>query len=262
MNPNPVVIVTGASRGLGEAISGWLAKAGATVALLARSEKDLQRVSVQITQTGGRAIVGVTDVSDPEQCREAVDRIVQRTGRLDALVNNAGDLAPVATISTADPLLWQRNLTINLIGPFNMVQPAIVRLRQTGGRVINVSSGAANMAIAGWSAYCTSKAGLNQFTEVLAAEETAITSVAVRPGVVDTQMQAFIRQNGSQGMADDQVAYYHDLKKEGRLLPPEVPGRSIAWLALKAPSDLSGRFLNYDQDDVFGPAKEFFARVM
>jgi len=102
------------------------------------------------------------------------------------------------------------------------------------------------------------KAGLNHFTRVLAAEEKEITAIAVRPGVVDTPMQAFLRKKGPLAMPPETAAYYQSLKVEGRLEPPWIPARSIVWLATQAPPSFSGRFVNYDDADIMQPARKRF----
>ncbi len=258
MNANPVVIVTGASRGLGMATSLWLAKAGAFVALMARTRKDLQQVLEQIHRLGGRGMTLTVDVANPEQCRQAVDEVLQTTDGIDALINNAGELAPLATIARSEPNQWRENIRVNLVGPFQLIQSALPALRQSNGRVVNVSSGAAKNPTKAWSAYCAAKAGLTHFTAVLALEEPAVTALAVRPGVVDTQMQRLIRHDGHRHMMPDKVAFFQQLKDTGQLEPPDIPARSIAWLALRAPHGWTGRFLDYDQAEIAGPAEAFF----
>jgi NAD(P)-dependent dehydrogenase (short-subunit alcohol dehydrogenase family) len=99
---------------------------------------------------------------------------------------------------------------------------------------------------------------LNHFSRVLAAEEPRLTVVAVRPGVVDTRMQDTIRQKGARVMPAEQLAYYQSLKASGQLEKPEVPGRSLAWLALHAPVEFSGQFLNYDDPSISQPALAVF----
>jgi NAD(P)-dependent dehydrogenase (short-subunit alcohol dehydrogenase family) len=123
-------------------------------------------------------------------------------------------------------------------------------LRENLGRVINVSSGAAVRAIAGSAGYCVSKAALNQFNKVLAAEEDEITAIAVRPGVVDTPMQTLVRAEGQTGMPQEVHKAFVRYHEKGELLPPEVPGHTIAVLALHAPNEWSGEFLSWDEDRV------------
>ena len=256
-NP-PVTIVTGASRGLGEEVARQLGSTGATVALVARSLDDLRRTADAVKDCGSACLALAADVSDPDACRRVVEQTVGEFGRLDSLVNNAGIVTPLETIAGAAPAQWRRNVEVNLLGPVYMTMAALAPLRATHGRIINVSSGAAVHVIQAASAYCASKAALNQFTSVLAAEEPLITTVAVRPGVVDTPMQALLRREGPDKMPAEQAAYYRNLKTDGRLEPPEIPARVIAWLALQAPHSLSGRFVSYDDPRIAEPAAALF----
>jgi NAD(P)-dependent dehydrogenase (short-subunit alcohol dehydrogenase family) len=262
MNKRPVVIVTGASRGLGAAVSGWLAKAGAGVTLVARSEGDLNRVAEDLVRLGGEPLVCGADVSGYDACHRAVARTLDRFGRIDAVVNNAGIVQPIAAIAGSDPAGWRYNIDVNLIGPFNLIRAAVSYLRKQNGRIVNVSSGAANLALEYLSAYCTGKAALNHFTKVLAAEESALTALTVRPGVVDTAMQTYIRREGPKAMPAEQVAYYRQLKDHEQLEPPEIPARSIAWLALHAPRQFSGQFFDYDDPHISRPALQSFGKSL
>ena len=262
MNNSPVVIVTGASRGLGAAVARWLAKAGAGVTLVARSEGDLNRVAEDLVRPGGEPLVCGADISDYDACRRAVGKTLERFGRIDSLVNNAGIVQPVSAISDSDPAEWRYNLEVNLIGPFNLIRAAIPHLRMRNGRIVNVSSGAANLALENVSAYCTSKAGLNQLTRVIAVEEKGVTALTVRPGVVDTGMQAVLRGEIDNTMSAEQTAYYRQLKERGELEPPEIPARAIAWLALYAPREFSGKFLDYNEPRISSKALEVFGESL
>ncbi|MCP4625898.1 MAG: SDR family NAD(P)-dependent oxidoreductase [bacterium] len=112
------------------------------------------------------------------------------------------------------------------------------------------------------SAYCTGKAALNHFTRVLAAEEKGVTALTVRPGVVDTAMQAVLRNEKDNAMPGQQIAYYRQLKDHGQLEPPEIPARSIAWLALYAPSHFSGKFFDYDDPRISSKSLEVFGETL
>ena len=262
MPNNPVVIVTGASRGLGAATACWLAKVGAAVTLISRSGTALKRVAQEVRQLGGTALVFKADISDPDACQKAADKTLERFKRVDALVNNAGVVEPIAPVVRTDPERWQYNIGVNLLGPFYLTRAAISELRKQNGRIINVSSGAATTVIENASAYCAAKAALNHFNRVVAVEESGLTVVTMRPGVVDTRMQEIIRYEGTNFMSTEQHAYYQGLKDRGELEPPEVPARSIAWLALYAPHELSGDFLNYDDPQIARPALEFFGEKL
>lgn len=257
-NEPRVYLVTGGSRGIGADIARWLGKAGSSVCLLARSSQALSAVAAEVERLGGRCHTLAADVSDPDACARAVNETMDRFGRIDGLVNNAGVLEPLASAADADPDAWAYNIAVNLNGPFYLCRAAIAYMVPNNGRIVNVSSGAAVHPMAAWSAYCASKAGLTHFTRVLAAEEPALTVVAVRPGVVDTMMQARIRSQAPGVMTSEKTAYFLELKAEGRLDPPAIPARSIAWLALHAPREWSGEFLDYDDPRVMEPAVQRF----
>jgi len=258
MNDKAVVIITGASRGLGASIAHWLGKNGNKVMLAARSEDRLLQCADEVEKLGGKALAVTMDVSDPEACRSLIAKTLDTFGRIDGVVNNAGVVTPLASIENADPSAWKYCLGVNLIGPFQMTKFSLPYLRISKGRLINVSSGASKIPIESAAAYCASKAALNHFTSVLAAEEPGITTVAVRPGVVDTDMQAYLRKQGPVVMPKNTANFYLDLKQEGKLEPPKTPARSIAWLALHAPGEMSGSFRSYDDSDIIGPASKFF----
>jgi NAD(P)-dependent dehydrogenase (short-subunit alcohol dehydrogenase family) len=244
------ILVTGASRGLGAATARLAAQLGANIVLAARCEEDLRAVAGQIEARGGRAQVVAGDVSSLKDSQRMVDAALQAFGRLDALVNNAGILVPIAPVAEADPEAWATNLAVNVNGPFLVTQAALPHLRRERGRLLNVSSGAAVNAMPGWGAYCTAKAALNHFTRIVAEEEPEITALALRPGVVDTAMQATIREQGEQGMPPEGYARFVGYYQRGELLPPEAPGCALAILALYAPHEWSGAFLAWDDEQV------------
>jgi NAD(P)-dependent dehydrogenase (short-subunit alcohol dehydrogenase family) len=244
------ILITGASRGLGAATARLAAQLGANVVLAARSEDDLRAVARQIEAKGGQARIAVGDVSRQEDCQWMVDKALQAFGRLDAVVNNAGVLGPIAPLGEADPEAWAGNLAINVNGPFMVTRAALPHLRRQRGRVMNVSSGAAINAMPGWGAYCVAKAALNHLTRILAEEEPEITAIAFRPGVVDTAMQATIREEGERGMTPEGYARFMRYYERGELLPPEAPGCALAVLALHAPHEWSGAFVAWDDEQV------------
>ena len=258
MDPRPTVIVTGASRGIGAAVARWLGSKGANVAIVARSENALQNIALEIRELGGTALVIAADVADSTACRSIVEQTLDRFQGLNGLVNNAGILKPMETVAHARAEDWRYNIAVNLLGPTYLSMAALPTLRRSCGRIINISSGAAHHVIAAASAYCAAKAGLNQFTRVFAAEEKALTIIAVRPGVVDTQMQKLLRELGPEKMPPEQAEYYLNLKATGRLEPAAVPARSVAWMVLHAPREWSGAFMSYDEPQISAPALAFF----
>ena len=185
---NQVALVTGASRGIGFGVAQALARAGAAVALCARSEAELRELTDLIQAEGGTAQGFHLDVRDTEQIRATVEAVRARFGRLDILVNNAGLGAnhPALEVTEAD---WDGMMDVNLKGLFFCCQAAgRLMLRQGHGRIINMSSQAGIVGIRDHAVYCASKGGVNQLTRVLALEWSArgVTVNAVAPTFIYT----------------------------------------------------------------------------
>jgi NAD(P)-dependent dehydrogenase (short-subunit alcohol dehydrogenase family) len=136
-----------------------------------------------------------------------------------------------------------------------MVQAALPSLRSSKGRIVLTSSGAATGAYQGWGAYGSGKAVLNHLALTLSVEEPDVTTVSVRPGVVDTEMQRAIREEHNKTMSPSDQEKFHGLHKEGKLVRPEQPGTVIANLAVSGTTELSGKFLSWDD----GSLKEYQA---
>lgn len=260
METRPVIVVTGASRGLGAAIARAAAQLDAAVVLAARSREPLERMAGEIEAAGGHALAVPADVGQEAGCRAVIRSALDRFGTIHALVHNSGLLDPIAFLNAAEWQAWERNWAVNVLGPVLLTRLALPALRENHGRVITISSGVAERVEQGWGAYSVSKAAVNHFTRILAGEEPAITALAVRPGVVDTDMQARIREQGQAGMPPENHRRYLQLKEQGRLLPPEVPARALACLALFAPPEFSGSFIGWDDPRVQKLVSNCFSR--
>jgi NAD(P)-dependent dehydrogenase (short-subunit alcohol dehydrogenase family) len=163
--------------------------------------------------------------------------------RIDGLVINHGALSPVKRISDSTVAEWQEAFNVNFFSAVSFVKAALPSLRSSRGRIIMVSSGAAASAYSTWGAYGSSKAAMNHLALTLKVEEPDITSIAIRPGVVDTAMQKDIREVHHTAMGAEQAAKFKSLHESGSLLKPEQPGNVMCRLVLDAPSHLSGMFL-------------------
>jgi len=262
MKETPAIIVSGASKGIGASVARWLGSRGCAVTLLARSQKELFATAEDIKRIGGRPFPLVMDISDNTACRMAVENTLTRFGRLDAIVNNAAIVEPLAKIAAAEPDAWHYHFAVNFMGPLYLIRAAILELRNRNGRIINISSGAAEIPIPTAGAYCTSKAALTHLNRVLAAEEPTVTCLAVSPGVVDTGMQAMLRKKSPDVMPPKESAYYHEIKKKNLLLPPDLPARSIAWLALAAPLEFSGLHVRFDEPRIIKASQAYFKNAL
>lgn len=193
-----VAIVTGASKGIGKAIAKAYAGEGASVILASRSIDLLAALESKIKAAGGRAMVLPLDVRNPESVNDMVEKTVEAYGRLDILVNNAG--ISMARPSESLPLEdWKNALETDLYGVFYGCQAAAkVMIPQGGGSIINITSMYGLVAAPRRLAYCTSKAGANMLTKVLAAEWAAkkIRVNAIAPGYIRTELVDDVIQKG------------------------------------------------------------------
>lgn len=239
-----VALVTGASRGLGEGAARALAAAGASVMLVARDGKLSAGVARDIASEGARAEAMACDVSDYGAVEKVVAEATARLGGLDILINNAGVIDPIAEIATSDPKAWAENITINLVGAYNVVRAVLPgMLAKGGGSIVNISSGAAYRPLEGWSAYCSGKAGLAMFTKAIALETAGrgIRIFGFSPGTIDTDMQVKIRASGMNMISKI---------PRGELSPVEHAVRGLLYLCTKASDDLMGQDASM-RDDAF-----------
>ncbi len=248
------IIITGASRGLGAAAARALGPLETPVVLGARTESDLVSVAIEMRARGGRAAVVVGDITLDDTRAELIETALRAFGGIRGLVNNAARLQPMARLAQAEAAMWEAHWRLNVLAPVLLTKLALPALRASHGRVINVSSGAAEHVVPSWGAYDLSKAALNHFTRQLALEEPEVISVALRPGVVDTEMQAEIRARGRETMESKSHERFVRLFEKGELLPSDRPGRALAALALWAPKEMSGAFVRWDDPLVAGLA--------
>jgi 3-oxoacyl-[acyl-carrier protein] reductase len=229
-----VVIVTGASRGIGAAAAEALAGAGAAVMLTARDGKLAAKVAGRIEAAGGKAAALACDVADYAPVEALVAATTQRFGRPDILINNAGVIEPIATIAGSDPAAWAKNVQINLVGAFNAVRAVLPGMVAAGGgTIVNVSSGAALRPLEGWSAYCAGKAGMAMLTRAIMLEEGShgVRVFGFQPGTTDTDMQVLIRASGMNIISKIPRA---------NLTPVAEPAKGIVYLCTPDADDLVG----------------------
>lgn len=186
-----VAIITGASKGIGKGIAIRYAEEGAAVVLASRSEELLASIARQIQDAGGHALALSLDVRRPESVEAVVQKAVKEYGRLDIMVNNAG-ISMVQPSEQLNPEDWQRALETDLFGVFYGCQSAARQMitQGTGGCIINLTSMYGLVAAPMRAAYCTSKAGANMLTKVLASEWASknIRVNAIAPGYIRTEL--------------------------------------------------------------------------
>jgi clavulanate-9-aldehyde reductase len=200
---NQVVLVTGASSGIGEATALACARAGAAVALAARRADRIDALVERIDREGGRAVAIATDVGEEAQARAFVERAHSELGRLDVLVNNAGVML-LGPITGADTEEWRRMIHANVFGVLYCTHAALPLMAAQGsGHVINVSSVAGRFARAGSGVYNLTKFGVGAFSESLRQEAVAIgvRVTVVEPGAVATELPGHNRPEILEQMA-------------------------------------------------------------
>ena len=193
------VVVTGASRGIGEATARHLAGLGAHVVLAARSRERIDAVAAEIMSAGGAATAVACDFAEAQDVAEVIGKAVACTGRLDVVVNNAGLIDPIAYLADSDPDAWGRVVDVNLKGVYHGLRFAALKMLELGGgTIVNISSGAATSALEGWSHYCATKAAVLSLTRCADREyrEQGIRVIGLSPGTVATGMQNQIRASG------------------------------------------------------------------
>lgn len=228
-----VAFITGASRGIGAATALALARRGAIPVLAVRDAAAAAHTVAAVRALGVACEAIKCDVADTASSADAAAACLDRFGRLDIVINNAGQVGPIGRLADVAPPEWLRALAVNLGGACNVVHAALPALNAgTASVIVNLSSGAAHTAREGWSAYCSSKAGLAMLTRSLALEYPAIASYGFQPGVVDTDMQAAIR-----------ASRMNDMSRIPRasLANPGRPAAFIGWLCAERPMDLSGQ---------------------
>ncbi|HEY7037867.1 MAG TPA: 3-oxoacyl-ACP reductase family protein [Methylomirabilota bacterium] len=237
-----VAIVTGASRGLGRAMAVALARAGADVAVAARSKPDLEETARLVAETGRRALVVETDVTDYGQVEALVQRAIGALGGLHIVVNNSG-IARVAPVAQMSPEDFRSTLEVNLVGVFNGCRAAAAHLiAQKAGKIINISSVLGQVGLPGYSAYAASKSGVTGFTRALAAEwaRHSIQVNALAPGwfVTDMNADAFDDPRTRERLLRDVPA-----RRTGRL---DEVGPLVVYLASSASDFMTGQTLFLD----------------
>lgn len=232
-----VALVTGASRGIGAATAMALARRGISSVLAVRNPDAAREVANAVRQFGVACHVFACDVSNYESVRQCIESTLQACGRLDIVINNAGQVEPQAPLAQTDPAAWAQAISVNLVGPYNVIHAAMPELLRRQGVIVNLSTGAAHTPREGWSAYCSSKAGLQMLSRSVLGEygKQGICVYSLQPGLVDTEMQKRIR-----GVGINEISRV----PQEQLAPPDFSAGIVAWLADATPQDLMGKDLS------------------
>jgi ketoreductase len=238
-------IITGAGRGIGFAIANRFHQAGAQVALCARSRDELK--AAETTMGSDRALAVPMDIRDAGQVANGIERTVQRFGKIDIVINNAG-ISGVTPIDAADTSAWLDIIQTNIVGAYQVTRNAISHMPD-GGRVINISSVLGKFGVPGYTAYCTAKTGIIGFTRALAVElaPRKIAVNALCPGWVATEMAA----SGMRDIAAGMGITVEEFRKQamarvplGEMIEPEEVAELALFLASEGGRNITAQAIS------------------
>ena len=226
-----VVVITGASSGLGEATARLLSAQGATVVLGARRVERLQKLVDELTANGGQAFALATDVTDHNQVKSLVDAAVRKYGRIDVMINNAGLMphSPLERLKIDD---WNRTIDVNIKGVLYGIAAALPHMKQQkAGHIINVSSVAGHKVTPNGAVYCATKHAVRALSEGLRVEVKPynIRTTIISPGAVATELPDSITE-------PDVAAGISKFYKE-YAIPADSFARAVAF-AMSQPEDV------------------------
>lgn len=244
-----IAVVTGAGRGIGRAIALAFAKAGADVAICARSSNALDEVRVQVEAMGRSCVSVALDISDPEAVGRFCNDVVAHYSKVDILVNNAGAYQDRGAFADSEPDEWWRTIEVNVRGPYLMTRHLMSAMPE-GAKIINMNSGKGYSAGQNSSSYHVSKAALKMFTEALANElwKQKIDVNTIIPG--PTATTTLSQQDPNSGVTTETI-----LDKFINEPPAGLP----AWERVKHPDEVAGLALQLASYPVDGPTGQVFS---
>jgi NAD(P)-dependent dehydrogenase (short-subunit alcohol dehydrogenase family) len=242
---NKVVLVTGATSGIGHAVAVKFAQASARVVALGRNQTALYEVETAVKNAGGEPLILAIDVTDGEQVQRAINETLKSFGGLDVLVNAAGHIS-TGSIENTSLSAWDAMMNVNLRAAFQLMQMAAPHLIKTKGNIVNVSSVTGLRSFPGVLAYCVSKAAVDQLTRCAALElaPKGVRVNAVNPGVVVTE----IHKRGGMSEADYEKFLEHSKTTHplGRVGDPKEIAELVFYLASERASWITGATYQID----------------
>lgn len=216
-------VITGGGTGIGAALADCLAKKGQAVLIIGRRDSCLQKTSQQAKEINYLA----ADVSTQTGC-ETIAEYLKDVSTIQGLIHSAGTIQPIKPLKQLTRDEWHTFLSTNLDPMLFLSQLLADKLH--GQRVLSIGSGAAYFPVAGWGGYCVSKAALAMLTRCWQLECSDIAFASAMPGIIDTDMQAFIRE--AEHMQDEKRAFFLRLKADRKLLSAQTVALFLTWLLM------------------------------
>ena len=224
-----VFVVTGGGSGIGKALAQALAMRDKPVLIIGRQEQSL----IEVATSSSLIEYFCADVSSSEG-RRLIQARLGRENRIEGLVHNAGTIDPILPVTEIGESAWRQVMATNVDGPLFLNQ--LLNKKLINGRVLHMGSAVAYFPVAGWAAYCVSKAALSMVTRCWQLENDATAYASVMPGIIDTNMQAQIRNTS--GMDPEKRDFFKRLKEEKKLVSPETVALFLCWLLLDIDKEL------------------------
>ncbi|VDC02712.1 unnamed protein product [Peniophora sp. CBMAI 1063] len=222
-----VVLLTGASRGIGQTLAVFYAKAGASLALVARSSLVATEKAVRADAPDAKIAKFAADVTDSKRAKEIVVETVKQFGKIDVVIVNAGAANPLGKrVGEIDPDAWWSTFEVNLKGAFNFVSPALEHLEKSKGRVVFMSSCTMNGRCATASDYMTSKLAISRLVEFIALEYPTVPTFSLHPGSVATELSLT-------NVTDAKAEWFEDSPQLGAGVALQLTAGRFDWLSGK-----------------------------
>jgi len=242
---NKVIVITGASAGLGRALATEAARRGARVALMARRKSTLEGLRNSINDNGGNVIAFPIDIGIPDSVIKAFTTIESKWGRIDILFNVAATVEPLKRLEHISNAELETSLLTNVMGLYLVTRETLKRmLAKRKGTIINITSSAAQNPYVGWSNYCSQKAAVDMFTRTVAleTEHQLIRIAAISPGPFESRMQEIIRSTTDYQFPSKEK--FVKLHEKGKLPNPEDIAPVMLDISLTDWPELSGMVID------------------
>jgi len=253
-----VAVITGGGRGIGRAIALKFAAQGAAIVVAARTKSEIEDVVKEIRDAGGQAAAIPTDVSKEKQCEHLIHTAVSQFGRVDVLVNNAGDYGPVKPVEEISPAEWDLVIAVHLRGAYLLTRLVLPGMYGRGsGVILNISSLSAKSAFGWGSPYAAAKAGMLGLTRVVAAEAArkGVRVNAICPGpVTETKMSKDLGQILAERLGvtqEEQLKGFLETILQGRGQTANEIADAALFLCSEDASAITGQALNVDGGGAF-----------